>query len=145
MKSIREVPRALYAGRNASPTSAFSACTALPSMVLMASGVVALMMNSCSMLPVHALGSLTAASISFSRSRFCVTFAPPSMAHWPNRAFRVDSFSSPGRFPMASKTFSRVPVPSVCMAFATPSAVMPSRAHAASWFAVAMLPLLMLV
>ena len=127
------------------PMSSISADLALPSMVSMASGVVALMMNSFSMLPLQTLASETSFSIPVRRPRFCVSLAPPSMAHCPNRALSVDSFSASGRLFTASNTFSSVPVPSVCIDFAICVAENPSRSNAASWAAVAVLPFVMLV
>ena len=76
---------------------------------------------------------------------FWVIFAPPSMAHWPNRVLSAATRRSLGRFWMARNTFSSVPTPSDCIDFATPSAVMPISFHISCMGPLALLPLLRLV
>ena len=141
-KSIMERLNCFFAGRNASPISIFSAVLVLFSMVSMASGVCDLMLNSRSMLPVYRLGSLTISSAFLYTLRLLTIFAPPSMAHWPNRVDSAATCRSCGRSLMALKIVSSVPTLSSCMALATHSALMPSSSNCSFWAFVALAPLL---
>ena len=134
-----------FAGKNAVPMSIFAASRAFAIIPSMASDVLALMINSRSMLPVYRLGSFTIASAFSYTSRLLTIFAPPSMAHCPNRVLNADTCRSSGRFFMALKMLFSVPTLSSCMDFATPSAVKPRSFHSSFCCLVAALPLLKFV
>ena len=88
---------------------------------------------------------MTSPSVFSSSARFCVIFAPPSMAHCPNKVFSAATLRSSGILLMAWNTDFSVPMPSLCMDLAMPSAVKPSSSHMAFCAFVALDPLLMFV
>ena len=100
-RSSRAMSTCFFSGRNSSPRSWARAVLALIIMVFTAWGVPAWMMNSRSMLPVYFSGSFMASSARVYSPMFWVIFAPPSMAHWPNRVLSAAIRRSPGRFWMA--------------------------------------------
>ena len=144
-KSIIARLNSFFAGRNASPTSIWSAVLVLASMVSMASGVLDLIINSRSMLPLYSDGSPTISSAFVKTSMFPAIFAPPSMAHCPNRVESAATCRSCGRLLTAVKMEFSVPTLSSCMALATHSAVMPISWSISFWAFVALSPLLKLV
>ena len=134
-----------FTGKNSSPMSCINAVFAFDIIAPMLLLVLALMINSRSMLPMYFPGSCTSPSVLSSKSRLLVIFAPPSMAHWLNSVFSVATFLSFGSAFIAANTWRSVPVPSSCMDAATSSASNPSAAHASFCFFVALEPLLMFV
>ncbi len=145
IKSISATLISFFAGRNAVPTSIFIAWNAFAIILSMAPDVLALMMNSRSMLPVYRLGSFTIASASVNCPRFPVSLAAPWIAHCPNSVFRAATCLSASMLPIASNTSIMVPVASTCIDFATPSAVKPSDSHISFWAFVALDPRLRFV
>ena len=108
-----------------------------------ASGVVALIRNSRSILPVYRDGSLTISSDFVYASMLPASLAASLIAHCPNRVFRVAACLSASSLPIASSTSIIVPVASSCIAAATPVAVMPRDFHASFCALVAEAPLFM--